>query len=129
MLAEVRDYIDGLNLADFVSIGKIDGNKHNVIGVYGDGYNRRVEAIGLNGSYDVAGIRVLYHGTKNLADTESVARALYDTLKNITNKDMGTLHVQYIDLTYSEPVFVGSDGNGVFEYVISMTLYYRKAVD
>ena len=39
---------------------------------------------------------------------------------------MTDIHVQYIDLDYDEPISIGSDENGVYEYVISGTIYYRK---
>lgn len=126
MLADIRDYLKTLNLASFCSIGKIDNAKENVIGIYGDGYARRVEAMGKNSSYDIQGVRILYHGTKNLKDTETVARSLYDQLRYITGVQMGNIYVQYFDLSYAEPVLVGTDANGVFEYVISGAVYYRK---
>lgn len=126
MLAQIRDYIESLDIADYYSIGKIDNSKEKAIGVYGDSHARRVEAIGKASSYDIASVRILYHGTKNLNDTEAVARSLYEALRYITDTDMGTLHLQYLDLNYSEPVLVGTDENGVFEYVISGVVYYRR---
>ena len=126
MLAEIRDYLKTLNIANYYTIGKLDNSKERAVCVYSDGYLERVEAIGRNSSYDITGIRILYHGTKNLNETEQVVRSLYDSLRYITDTDMGTLHVQYLDLNYSEPVFLGTDANGVYEYIISGVIYYRK---
>lgn len=126
MLAEFRDYIASLELADYHTIGKFDNSKENAICIYGDGYLKRVEAFGKKSSYDMAGVRIIYHGTKNLKDTENVARSLYDALRYITDTDMDTVHVQYFDTNYSEPVFLGTDANGVYEYVISGVIYYSK---
>lgn len=126
MLAEFRDWIKTKIDADHYSIGLIDSTKDKSVGIYGDGYQRRVEAIGKANSYDVAGIRILVHWTKNLAETEAVARNLYDAIRYTTDTDMGTIHAQYFDLNYSEAVFLGTDVNGVYEYMISGTLYYRK---
>lgn len=126
MLSDIRNYIASLGIADAVTIGKIDDSKTNVIGIYGDGYNRRIESIGLHSSYDVAGLRILYHGTKNLKDTEAIARSLYSRIRYITHTTMGNIHIQYLDLQYDEPVFVGTDSLGVYEYVIPCVLYYRR---
>lgn len=126
MLAEFKDYLKTLNIADHYSIGKIDNSKERSIGVYADGYQRRVEAIGKASSYGTAGIRILLHWTKNLRETETVARSLYDELRYITDTDMGSVHVQYLYLNYDEPVFLGTDANGVYEYVISGVIYYRR---
>lgn len=125
MLAEFRDYIKTLNVADHYSIGKIDNAKDKSLGIYGDSTRRRIEAIGREKSYGVMQFRILLHWTKNLNETEAQARSLYDSLRYIQDTDMGTMHVQFIDLNYEEPVFVGTDGNGVFEYVISGAIYYR----
>jgi len=127
MLAEIRDYLKTLDIANYYTIGKLENAKEQAICVYGDGYTRRVEAVGRNSSYDIMGIRILYHGTKNLKDTEQVARSLYESIRYIVNTTMGTLYVQYLDLNYSEPVFLGTDANGVYEYVISGVVYYRKS--
>ena len=126
MLDQIRDYIKSLNVADYYTIGLIDNSKEKAIGVYSDGYTRRVEAVGKLSSYDIAGIRIIYHGTKNLKNTESVARSLYESLRYLNDTDMGNLHIQYFDLNYSEPVFLGTDQNGVYEYAISATAYIRK---
>ena len=126
MLAEFRDYLKTLIDADHYSIGKIDDSKDKSIGVYGDGYQRRVEAIGRCKSYDSAGVRILVHWNKNMRETEEVARSLYENLRYITDADMGGIKVKYVDLQYGEPVVLGTDGNGVFEYVISCVIYYER---
>ena len=127
MLGDIRDYIKALKIGDYHSIGKIDDSKDNSIGVYSDGSQLKHEAIGLKSSYRTAGVRILYHGTKNLKDTEAKAHELYEKLRYITCTQMNKTFVQYFDLSYDEPVFVGTDSNGVYEYVISAVVYYRKA--
>ena len=125
MLAEFRDYLKTLNVADYYSIGKIDNSKDKSLGVYADSTLRRIEAIGRQKSYGVFQFRILLHWNKNLNETEAQARSLFSQLRYITDTDMGTLHVQYLDLDYEEPIFVGTDSNGVYEYVIRGTIYYR----
>lgn len=126
MLAEFRDYIKQFGIGEHFSIGKIDGSKDKSIGVYGDANNTRVEAIGRLSSYDRANIRILVHWTKNLTETEFAARTLYSSLRYSADFDMGDIHVQFIDLRQGEPVMVGTDENGVYEYVITATIYYRR---
>jgi len=127
MLAEFRDYLKTLNSkADHYSIGKIENSKEKSIGVYADSHQRRIEAVGKKSSYDTAGIRILIHWNKNLKETEAFARSLYEEIRYITDTDMGTVHVHYLDLLYEEPVFIGTDDNGVYEYVISGVFYYQR---
>ena len=126
MLAQFRDFIKTQIDADHYSIGKIDQLKDKSVGLYGDGYQRRIEAFGKHKNYDVAGVRILIHWNKNQRETEEIARDLYEKLRYITNTNMTNIHVDYLDLQYGEPVSVGTDSNGVYEYVISCVVYYRR---
>ena len=126
MLAEFRDYLKTLDVADYYYIGKIENIKEKVIGIYGQSSLRRVEAIGKESSYDIAGIRILLHWNKNARESEENARSLYLNLRYITDVDMGDIHVDYLDLLDAEPTFLGTDENGVYEYHISARAYYRR---
>lgn len=126
MLADIRDYLKTLIQADHFSIGKIDGTKDKSVGVYSDNSYMRIEAMGRKSSYDRAGIRILLHWDKNMRETEEVARDLYEKLRYITDTQMNNLYVYYLDLQYGEPVFVGTDDEGVYEYVIACIVYYKR---
>ena len=141
MIAEFRDYLKSLNVAEHYYIGKIENSKEKVLGIYADSSTPRVEAIGRNGSYGTFGVRLLLHWNKNAKETETQARSLFETIRYITHTDMThyedteestdevvytTVHVQYIDWDYDEPIFIGTDANGVYEYVITGIIYYKK---
>ena len=143
MIVEFKDYLKTLNVADYYYIGKIENIKEKVLGIYADGGTRRVEAVGKDSSYGTFGVRLLLHWNKNAKETEESARHLFDAIRYITDTDMthteildsgasdedvvtSTVHVQYIDWDYDEPVFLGSDENNVYEYVITGTIYYKK---
>ena len=126
MLAKFRDFVKTFNIGEHFSIGKIDGTKQKSVGIYGDRGGQRVEAIGRLSSYDRANVRILIHWTKNLNDTEQAARSLFEALRYQTDLDMDGVHVYYIDLLQSEPAFVGTDESGVYEYVITLTIYYER---
>jgi hypothetical protein len=130
MIAEFRDYLKTLNVATNYYIGKIENSKDYTLGVYADSSTRRVEAFGKNGSYGTFGFRLLLHWNKNARETETSAFDLFEKIRYITDTDMtsgeSTVHVQYLDLDYDEPISMGTDENGVYEYVITGTIYYRK---
>ena len=126
MLGEFRDFVKTLNIGDYFSVGKIDGSKDKSIGIYSDPAYSRVEAIGGLSSYDRASVRILVHWTKNAAETERAARSLFEGLRYQTDFDMDGIHVQYIDLTSQEPIPVGTDDNGIYEYVIPLVIFYRR---
>lgn len=129
MLAEFRDFVKTLEVGEHFSIGKIDSSKDKSIGIYGDSNAYRVEAIGRDSKYDIANIRILIHWNKNLAETEAASRSLYSQLRYQSNFDMSGIYVYFIDLIQGEPTFIGTDDNGVYEYVITMRLYYRRNID
>ena len=141
MIAEFKDYLKTLNVADYYYIGKIENSKEKVLGIYPDTSTPRVEAIGKNSSYGTFGVRLLLHWNKNARETETQARSLFNSIRYIQDTDMthyedtgdstdepiaSTVYVQFIDWDYDEPIFVGTDANGVYEYVITGTIYYQK---
>ena len=96
MIAEFRDYLKTLDVADYYYIGKIENIKEKVLGIYADSPTRRVEAIGGNGSYGTFGVRLLLHWNKNANETEISARNLYEKIRyikdvNMANPDISAL--------------------------------------
>lgn len=130
MIAEFRDYLKTLNVASHYYIGKIENAKEEVLGIYSDNPTARVESIGKNSSYGTYGVRLLLHWNKNAKETEAQALSLFEAIRYIQNVDMtsgtSTVHVAYIDWEYDAPIFLGTDTNGVYEYVIDGMIYYRK---
>ena len=127
MLKEVKDYLKTLNAADTYSVGVIDSTRLKTLGIYSSGPAPRVEAIGENSSYRIAEISLLLHWNKNAVETEEAARALWGKLENLAHFKMGTIDVDYLDLQYGEPVAMGPDDNGIYEYVINFNIYYKRS--
>ena len=66
----------------------------------------------------------LYFGEyEEKLETEALAQGLYDTLYNIRRVD--DLGIEYIQLQYDNPISIGQSDNGIFEYVIELTIYYK----
>ena len=126
MLAELKDYFKTLNVADYYSVGKIDGSKMKSLGVYGGTSTRRVESIGKNSSYGMMRIRILLHWNKSAVETENAAKNLFDKIRYITDLNLNTAYIEYADWDSDSPVFVGTDSVGIYEYVISGIIYYRR---
>lgn len=128
MISEFKDYLKTLGVATHYSIGKIDNSKDYSLGVYPNNPQGRIESVGRNSSYGTYGIKLLLHWNKNARETEQSALDLFEKIRYITDLDIEDIHIQYLDLEYDEPMFMGTDENGVYEYVISGTIYYRKEV-
>lgn len=128
-LADVRDWIESLGVGEHFYIGKLDNKKEKSVGIY----QRKKSgpphiAIGglENTKYEVKPISVLVHWTKNANDTEAASFSLFDKLLNLTNVEIGGIHINYIRMLVPEPQDVGSDDAGVYERVIWFDLYYER---
>ena len=126
MLANFRDYLKTLDVASNYYLGKMVNETEQSLGVYSQQGLRRVEAIGKDSSYDIAGFVLLLHWNKNANESETAARDLFEKIRYITDTDMGNTHVDYLDLLEAEPTFLGTDGNGVYEFSIAGRIYYRR---
>lgn len=126
-LAGVRDWLKTLNVAENYSIGRIDNSKDKSLGVYSRrSVNGFVESIGRKSSYNIKAISILLHWNKNAKETEAAAMDLWDKLTAVTDLTIEEHNVNYIYMNVSEPVSVGADDKGVYEYVIEIDLYYTR---
>lgn len=128
-LADIREYLAGLDLADQVYIGKLNNKKDCSIGVYHrKGSGPPVTALGgmENSSYDIRRISLLIHWNKDARASERAAYGLYEKLQNVSSLDIGDTHVNFLILQVPEPVDVGTDDNGIYEYVIWLDFIYQR---
>ena len=130
-LNDIRGYIDGLGIADDknVYIGKLNNKKDRSIGVYHrQGSGPPVMALGGydHSSYDIRRISLLIHWDKDVRASEQAAYSLYEKLKNVSSLSIGDTPINCIILQVPEPVDVGTDDNGVYEYVIWLDFVYQR---
>lgn len=133
-LKDIRQYISDLKIAedDHVYIGKLDAKQDKSIGVYPrPGRGQPVMALGGRNcsSYDIKRISLLIHWNRSVGESEAAANKLYDELLNETSLMIGNTHIQFLILQVPEPVNVGTDDKGIYEYVIELDFYYRRLVN
>jgi len=126
-LAGIREWLSTLEVAENYYVGRLNNKKERSLGVY----NRRrsgdpVRAIGNDSTYDIKSVSLLLHWNRNAAQTEEAASALWDALMNAHNITIEDHPVHYLRLMVPEPVAVGTDEGGIYEYVIEFDLYYRR---
>lgn len=128
-LDSIKDYIAGLDIADYVYIGKMNNKKHKSIGVYsrpGSGPPN----IALGGldctTYDTRCISLLVHWNKDKGESEQAAYGLFEKLREVSGLSIGDTCVNYLRLMVPEPQDVGTDDSGVYEYVIWLDFIYER---
>lgn len=130
-LKDVRQYISGLGMADDdrVYIGKMDSKKQKSIGVYSrpTSGNPNIALGGLDcTTYDTKPISLLIHWNKSKGEAEEAAYRLFEKLKSVTSLSIGGIHINYLRLMVPEPQDIGTDDNGVYEYVIWLDFVYQR---
>lgn len=129
-LHEIRDWLETLDVAEHYYIGRLDNKKEKSLGVYSRARGGTpVMAIGgvQNSSYDIKAVSLLLHWNRNARETEAAAKELWEHLFGMTDVDIPSgSHIQYIQPNVPEPVAVGTDDGGVYEYVIEINIYYRR---
>ncbi len=130
-LTDIQDWIISLGIAqeDHVYIGKLDNKQQKSIGIYGRSSSGSPD-IALGGlactSYDTRAVSLLIHWNRDKIESEETAYELFEKLRNISSLDIGDTHIHYLRLMVPEPQDVGTDDNGVYEYVIWLDLIYQR---
>ena len=128
-LRDVRDYIASLKIAENENCycGKLQDKREKSIGVYPlkNGHPLRFPLGGIeNASYGTKAISFLVHWNKSPNETEQAAEALQKALLCCREATINNKQIKFIVLNYEEPIPVGTDDNGVFEYVLECRFYY-----
>jgi len=131
MMEDIRAFVSGFGVADDRNtyIGKLNNKKQHAIGVYHrKGEGSPITALGgaMYSSYDVKRISLLVHWDKDPQASETAACELYEKLRNISSLSIGDTPILFVILQVPEPISVGTDESGVYEYVIWLDLVYQR---
>lgn len=134
LLKNIRDFIATLNVAEDENCysGILPNKPMKAIGVYN--LQRRGApdiSSGNCSTYEEKGISLLIHWNKSPAQTETAAIELFNKLINFKKikNDKATINnnaLRHIKLLCKEPISVGTDDAGIYEYVIECIFYVDK---
>lgn len=126
-LKDVKDWLKEQVSADVWKIGTYDASNEKTICVRNLTSNRGKLAIGglQNTSTAVKGVSIIVHWSKNPDETERVAQ---EVLALFCGKQpvIGDYQIVKCDMRSDEPISVGTDDNGIYEYVIETWLTYER---
>lgn len=128
MLSEIRDWMKTQIESPNWYIGKIDGNKPECIGIYNLNTGQPYIAIGGldNTSYAIKGVSILVHWSKNADKAERKANEVYAALFGRSGVEIGGKRVIAFEMRTPWPIDVGTDDEGIYEYVIETIIYYER---
>lgn len=124
-LSQYRDYFKAsFKWNEAISIGKIDNNQEKAICFYNSKRTLApIKTIDKN-TYKIKPITILLRYTKNQDTAEQMANSIYEFFEDkyfqIENKRIISQHI------YSEPVALGTDDDGVYEYSLEIDLLEER---
>ena len=127
-LADVRDYIAALELAEHVYMGKLPDKEDKSVGVY-NSKHQYPQHIALGGpaqeGYGQKYVTLLIHWNKSPGDTEKTAIELFEALRQARDVTVNDETIKFIQPLY-EIQNVGTTDAGIYEMVIEMAVIYEK---
>lgn len=130
-LKDVRDYVATLEIAEdeHCYCGKMPDKKEKSIGVYPlkRGQPPRIPLGGTrNASYGKKAVSILVHWNRSPGETEEAAKRLQEALMCSRQEQANGKLIKFILLSNEEPIPVGTDDGGIYEYVLEAMIYYDK---
>lgn len=128
MLADVRDYIDSLSIAEHVYMGKLPDKEDKSVGIYNskhqNTYHTALGGPSLEG-YGEKYATLLIHWNKSPRETEKAAVELFEKLRTMRDAIVNNETIKFFQPLY--PVQdVGTDDAGIYEMVIEGAFIYEK---
>lgn len=125
-LKEIKDWMKQSIHADLWSTGKRnDGDKS--ITLYSSNpimFHRSIGGVSQT-TYRSKAISILIHWNKSPTEAEEKANEVFELLQT-TLPVINEKRIIQFDLRMDEPVFLGTDEQGIFEYVIDLVVYYSS---
>lgn len=127
---QVKNWIkvQDVSIAECIQLGGVDGNALYFLGVYPSNISGR-QHIAIGGAactaYDTLSVRLLLRWGKSQPAAEAKARSLWALFYGLTGVDMDGTQVSFVE-PGPGPVPLGKGADGVFEFVINLTIYYMK---
>lgn len=133
-IKDAADYIASLEVVDqnHIWIGKLPDKKDKSIGIYPLKRNGppRIPVGGLqNTDYDTKRISILIHWNKDIVETEQVSDDFYNKIRDTKGATINEQTIKFIQMLVPEAISVGTDENGIYEFVIEAEIYYERKGD
>lgn len=126
-LKEVKDFLKTQIEADNWKIGIYDNSKDKTICVRNLTSNRNTLALGglKNTTTRTKGVSIVVHWNKNPDETERISQQIHDAFYG-QHPLINDKQVVLCEMRSDEPISLGTDSSGVYEYVIELWITYKE---
>lgn len=127
LLSEIREYLKQKIECPQWYLNKMGGTKEESITIYNSiGLAPRIAIGGLeNTSYTTKAISILVHWGKDSNKAELKAQEVYNAFFGQSGL-IGSKSVKLFKMKTDSPIYVGTDSEGIIEYVIETIIYYER---
>lgn len=127
LLSEIREYLKQKIECPQWYLNKMGGTKEESITIYNSiGLAPRIAIGGLeNTSYTTKAISILVHCGKDSNKAELKAQEVYNAFFGQSGL-IGGKSVKLFKMKTDSPIYVGTDSEGIIEYVIETIIYYER---
>ncbi|WP_300382642.1 minor capsid protein [Clostridium sp.] len=127
LLSKIRDYLKTKIECPQWYLNKLGSTQEQSITLYNvPGLPPNISIGGLeNTSYSTKAISILVHWGKNSDMAELKAQDIYNTFLG-NGGVIGNKKVIMFKMKTDSPVYVGTDSEGIIEYVIETIIYYER---
>lgn len=128
LLSDIREYLKSKIECPQYYLNKMSGNQEKSITIYNvPGLPPHIAIGGLeNTAYTTKSISFLIHWGKNSDEAEKKAIEVYNLFFGQNNFTVGNKNIIQCKMRSSEPIYIGTDSEGIIEYIIDMTIYYER---
>lgn len=128
LLSGIREYLKSQIECSQYYLNQIGSNQDKSITIYNvPGQQSHIAIGGLeNTTYTTKSISFLIHWGKNSDEAEKKAMEVYNLFFGQNNFTIGNKKIIQCKMRGSEPIYIGTDSEGIIEYVIETTIYYER---
>lgn len=128
LLSDIREYLKTKIECPQYYLNKLGGVQEHSITIYNAvGPPPHIAIGGLqNTTYTTKSISFLIRWGKNSDESEKKAMEVYNLFFGKNNFTIGNKKIIQCKMRTSYPVYLGTDSEGVIEYIIDMTIYYER---
>ena len=127
-IVDFKDWLKTIIDCPNWSAGGLRGSDEKAIVIYnGKAFINPIAIGGVqNSSYRGKGIRTLVHWNKSIGESELKAAEVYKALHGLTNVKIADKMAIQFNMRDPEPVYLGVDDSGVYEYVIDFEIIIER---
>ena len=127
---EFKDFCKTLKTKfDNYYCGRLDNKKNHSLGIYSLKDDCKIPLGGKENQKTLKNsFSLLIHWDNNYNNTEVKALELQEELQTIQNVKYKNYKINFIKVSFLEPIDVNTDDRGIYERVIELTVYYSKEV-